>query len=41
MSIDDAKNILLTMHHDELGYKISTNIFEESSFQADQRTLFS
>jgi hypothetical protein len=35
------KNILLTMHDDELGYEISTNIFEESSFatilQASQR----
>jgi len=28
------KKILLTMHDDELGYEISTNIFEESSFAA-------
>jgi len=36
------KNILLTMHDDELGYEIFTNIFEESSFvaifQASQKT---
>jgi len=36
------KKILLTMHDDELGYEISANIFEESSFatvfQASQRT---
>jgi hypothetical protein len=36
------KNILLTMHDNELGYEIFTNIFEESNFatifQAGQRT---
>jgi hypothetical protein len=26
------KKILLTMHDDELGYEISANIFEKSSF---------
>jgi hypothetical protein len=36
------KKILLTMHDDELGYEISANIFEKSSFaavfQASQKT---
>jgi len=26
------KNILLTMHHDELGYEIFANIFKENNF---------
>jgi hypothetical protein len=26
------KNILLTMHHDELGYEIFANIFEKNNF---------
>jgi hypothetical protein len=26
------KNLLLTMHDDELGYEIFANIFEESNF---------
>jgi hypothetical protein len=28
------KNLLLTMHDDELGYEMFANIFEESSFAA-------
>ncbi len=32
MPIDDANFLLLIMHDDELGYEISTNIFEKSSF---------
>jgi hypothetical protein len=39
------KNILLTMHDDELGYEIFANIFEEINFaaifQASQRTCLS
>jgi hypothetical protein len=36
------KNLLLTMHDDELGYEVFANIFEESNFavvfQVGQRT---
>jgi hypothetical protein len=35
------KNILLTMHDDELGYEISTNIFEESNFVATSQKFIS
>jgi hypothetical protein len=42
VSIDDVKKSFMTMHDDDLGYEISANIFEESSFaivfQANQRT---